>query len=607
LVLPLLGGLGLTLACSRGDETGSTAPDAHVEVGMGEGDGSTAWQEVGDCPTQADDGPIDGGSTDAGTREDGSQTVDGPATVDLENSDEAGDAGTDAEGGPAELEATAVEVRRYAYHLDLASQRMDTELSMWLAPPGGNCVVLPSRSPPSGTGWWDGAPANVTHDGAHIRACSGHAPQTGAAKLSMTVQLREEHDPQTPQVGFYRKTDGAGYAVTELVSWLAGCDRYGPCDKGVGRQAEIEILVDHAPGETVLCPGARRPGLRSTRCSVAGGLQAPLYSGLTIIAHPALTPNEWISDGDTRVVLFETSQQRLSSTLDRAFARGALQYLTKLLGALPYGPELRVAGVPLGWLGLEPPANILLDDALPDQSPRDYARPAQHTFVHELVHQWAGDRTTPAGVHDVVWKEAIAEYLTYLIEESDGQPGEAEATRMGWQRSARLASYWPFALDPEAPPAVLVTNAYSTGPMTLFIQLEPLLGRESLLRGVKSFLREPGVRSMADFREALERESGVSLATYWRAWVEGMGEPPRPVLRIEPGDGLLRVSQMQETSPFPCVVELELEGVTKRTRVEARFDLASPQRVVEARHQLGEPLAKVTIDPDHRLLWLAAP
>jgi hypothetical protein len=80
---------------------------------------------------------------------------------------------------------------------------------------------------------------------------------------------------------------------------------------------------------------------------------------------------------------------------------------------------------------------------------------------------------------------------------------------------------------------------------------------------------------MTDFREALERESGASLATYWEAWVEGMGETH--------------------------------EGVTKRTRVEARFDLVIPQRVVEARHQLGEPLAKVTIDPDHRLLWLAAP
>ena len=58
-----------------------------------------------------------------------------------------------------------------------------------------------------------------------------------------------------------------------------------------------------------------------------------------------------------------------------------LRWMTARFGPLPYGHELRVAGAPTEWLGMEHPANILLRDNLP-LLPKDYANMAMHTLMH---------------------------------------------------------------------------------------------------------------------------------------------------------------------------------------------------------------------------------
>src|SRR6478609_839402 len=107
---------------------------------------------------------------------------------------------------------------------------------------------------------------------------------------------------------------------------------------------------------------------------------------------------------------------------------------------------------------------------------------------------------------------------------------DVRVMRALWRRIGRGA---PYPIRPLAPPAVDLSTwtygGYGAGPMALFVQLEPWLGRAALLDALRPFLAESGARSMDDLRLALEAESGRDLRPYFDAWVFGVSEPVWPI------------------------------------------------------------------------------
>nr|WP_242589532.1 M1 family aminopeptidase [Corallococcus macrosporus] len=262
---------------------------------------------------------------------------------------------------------------------------------------------------------------------------------------------------------------------------------------------------------------------------------------------------------------------------------------------------------------MEHPANILLRDNLP-LLPRSYANMTLHTLMHEIVHQWAGNRTTLASAQDYPWKEAVAEYLTYVFED-EHRGDEAAMTLAYWDRLARTASYHLRPRDTPAPPFLsFVNDIYGTGPMILLVQLESLLGRPQVLAGLQAFLAEPGVRSIEDLRRALEAASGRNLQRYFDTWVDGEGEPDWPYFQVElrqEGALTLTVTQRTQTGKVhPCEVELELQGDApeERRRVTVSYGLepesATAGLTVEG---LDWTVRQVVVDPRSRLVNRRSP
>nr|WP_253899834.1 M1 family aminopeptidase [Corallococcus carmarthensis] len=262
---------------------------------------------------------------------------------------------------------------------------------------------------------------------------------------------------------------------------------------------------------------------------------------------------------------------------------------------------------------MEHPANIILRDNLP-LLPRSYANMTLHTLMHEIVHQWAGDRTTLASAGDFPWKEAVAEYLTYVFED-EHRSEEATWTLAYWDRLARTASYYLRPRDSPAPPFLtFVNDIYGTGPMILLVQLESLLGRAQVLAGLQAFLAEPGVRSIEDLRTALEAASGRDLQRYFDTWVDGEGEPDWPYFQVEwsQADALtLTVTQRTQTGKaYPCEVELELQGEApeQRRRVTVSYGL-EPESATVGLMVEGLPwkVQQVAVDPRSRLVNRRSP
>ena len=522
------------------------------------------------------------------------------------------------DGGPIDADAIdggsiAATVTRYDYRFDLASGEASSRLAVRTDATGTGCVELASRLPlrdlaASSDG--AGAPGLVAGQADHrVTVCGAHTAG-GTFTLEARATVVEGAEPITG-VGLLRAVDWGGNAFSYLLAWIEACDRLGPCDPAPARLAHFTFEVSHGAGDTVLCPGALIPGGETTRCALLGSA-APTYSSFAIAANAGWRRTPLVAAAGVSVATFEAPPGAVTAALDPAAVGGFLDWMTARFGSFPYGDELRIATGPVAWMGMEHPANIVVRDDLLGVMGL-YRDTPLNVVLHEIAHQWAGDRTTLASALDFVWKEAIAEFLVYAYEDERGMAEDVRVMRALWRRIGRGA---PYPIRPLAPPAVDLSTwtygGYGAGPMALFVQLEPWLGRAALLDALRAFLAESGARSMDDLRVVLEADSGLDLRPYFDAWVFGASEPVWPIFDVATAssgsDTTVTVTQVQEGGVvFPCVVEVEVRGATQAKRVAIDFGPAPTSPAASARVTLDEPVTATRVDPDGRLLGWAMP
>ncbi len=498
-------------------------------------------------------------------------------------------------------------VERYALRFDLEARTLVTTLSLDVTV-AGDCFTIPSERDPSSV-LFDGAPATVTRSGDATVLC-GPSLGLGAHEVQATTTV-EQKTYSGLDVGFSDTTDLSGDTFSYLLSWVGGCDHFGPCDDAPDRLVEITYDIDHPAGTVALCPGVLTPGATSTHCELSGA-RAPTYSAYAFAADPAWESAPLVSGGGVDVVLFEVPGGTLRDSIDAPSLASFLDWSTQRFGALPYGSELRLAGAPTVWLGFEHPANIVLDEHLGDTT-LPYASAAQHVTMHEIAHQWAGDATTLASAQDFAWKEAISEYVAYVFEDESRPAGEADASRAYWDGISPGASYHVRPTD-EPPPSVeaFYGDVYGPGPMTLFVQLEPLIGRDAVLTAIAAFLSGGGVRSVDDLRVALETASGEDLGDYFAAWVFGAGAPVWPVFTVtttDVGGGMVEVTVTQSQAggvTFPCRVEIDVAGASATATAEVDFGLHPATSSASVTIPFAEAVTSTSIDPRHRVIDVSA-
>jgi aminopeptidase N len=513
-------------------------------------------------------------------------------------------------GGSPPAGDIAGAVTRYDLSFDLELAKATTTAHLDVATPGGDCLALDYQLGTVDSVAWNAAPAReAAIDGSTLRACGD--PVTAGAPLALSaVATIPEETFLHLDVGFSRKEDLAGGSFSYLLSWVGGCSHFGPCDADPSTLAEHHVEVHHAPGTIALCPGALTAGDTVTRCDVEGTL-APTYSAFALAADPLWERAPFVSAAGVDVVFYEVPGGALAASLDADAVAEFLGWITDLLGPFPYGSELRVAGAPTRWLGFEHPANILLLEDL-DQIDTSYADATMHVLMHEIVHQWAGDRTTLATAQDFVWKEATAEYLAYVFEDERLSVEDASATRVYWDSISLQSAHYPRPIDDPPPPVQsFYGDVYGPGPMVLYVQLEALIGRDAVLEGIVALLAEPGARSVDDLRVALEASSGADLGPYFDAWVRGAGKPEWPTFAVsteQSGDQVTVTVTQQNASgvAYGCVVEVEVAGATESARALVSFGAAPSSSSASATVTLAEPALSTTLDPDHRVVGRAA-
>ena len=514
-----------------------------------------------------------------------------------------GQGGSSGDAGSGPTGAIVATVKHYDYVFDLATAKAISKLSLDVSQ-GGDCYSVSSELSPLNNVKWDDMPAassDVTAD--VLQACGVGVPAGSPLTIGseQTVPIGKFFGLD---VGFSKKKDMAGGDFSYLLSWVGGCDRFGPCDDDPSRMASFHFDVTHPAGTTVLCSGTLSAGDTSTACDVEG---APTYSAFAVVSDTLWERKPFGTFAGVDMVFYEVPTGTLSAALDKTSVGAFMDWLTTLLGPFPYGKELRIAGGPTAWLGFEHPANIVLQEQL-DKLQLGYKNGTMHVLMHEIIHQWAGDRSTLASASDFVWKEATAEYLAYVFEDEARPVGEAAASLAYWDDISLQSKHFPRPTDEPAPEVqTFYGDVYGPGPMVLYLQLEPLIGRAAVLAGIKSFLATPGGRSVTDLQDAMTAASGKDVKPYFDAWVFGKGVPEWPtfaVAAVQAGaEATVTVAQQNASGKlYGCVMEVEIKGATQTARVKIDFGLAPQTAKLSVAVPFTEPVTTVTLDPDHKLI-----
>lgn len=498
-------------------------------------------------------------------------------------------------------------VTHYDYTFDIMSRQAHAELTLEIDQ-GGNCITLPMRATLDDVPTINGDPQSATVGADSIEIC-GSGYETGSTitlGADLTIPLATMG---ASQVGYSVTRDLQGNDFYYLVSWVNGCDRFGPCDNRPDQFATYRFTVTHPAEFDARCPGTiTEVSETQTVCDFdhAGG---PTYSTFGVAAYPAWTQRDKGSWGGVQVTLYDRDSTLIDAAIDPAYHSGFVDWMQQQFGPFPFGSELRVLTAPTYWGGFEHPGNIVLDDFLARDTRSSYWNDTAHTLDHEIVHMWAGDQTTLASTYDFVWKESMAEYLTYVWE-STNSAANGTQTAGAWKSFSAAAAYYPVPLEqPEL--FDYYGDVYGPGPMIFFRQLEVLTSRAQVLAGIQMVLGQQRALSVDELVAALETSTGLDLDAYATAWVRGTGAPgwPRYNVTFTAGAGTSSLALVQTNkgpNPRGCKFHVALRGATPSDEVLVEVNTFSGG--VDQTLQIPTPAFTVTdvvLDPGAECLVYA--
>ncbi len=487
--------------------------------------------------------------------------------------------------GPAQpIVGTAeVEVTHYDYHFDMETREARTTLALTTTTPG-NCFALAMRTEGLRATSIDGeAPISEAHNGSQASFCGIGWPAMSEILLTTTTTVPLA-TWENSQVGYSVSTDIEGNPFSYMVSWIDGCDRFGPCDNTPSAFARYTLTVNHPADHQILCAGKLTPGPTQSVCEFDfdGG---PTYSSFGFAASPSWNRIDMGDWGGIAVSFYDMPSANLAAQVSVDEHKDFTAWMVEEFGPYPYGDEMRFAVGPTFWNGFEHPGDILLNDRLsPGSLGCAYSNPLAHTISHEIAHQWAGDQTTLSGTYDFVWKEAMAEYLVFVHKEERVSQARATRTLRAWKSFSRNSEF--YLVPNERPPLIeYYGDVYGPGPMILFRQLEAIFDRASILTALKTLLGQERAIGVADVKKALENATSSNLDSYFESWVYGQGVPRWPQYRVS-------------TQPVTKGVKVDVE------QLEANKDLFGCAFTISLRGDNDQAMdLRVNLGVDGKALW----
>ncbi|MEP7304615.1 MAG: M1 family aminopeptidase [Acidobacteriota bacterium] len=256
-------------------------------------------------------------------------------------------------------------------------------------------------------------------------------------------------------------------------------------------------------------------------------------------------------------------------------ANEIVRFYGSLLGDAPY-PSFTLALIESELPGGHSPGFFAaLNQPLPTtpyvwrNDPASFEDFPEFFIAHEMAHQYWGQAVGWRNYHEQWLSEGFAQYFAALY--AQRRRGDETFTsvlrqfrRWGMQQSDQGPISLGYRLGHiRGDSRVFRALVYNKSAAVLHM-LRRLVGDEAFFQGVRRFYTELRFRKAgtADFREAMEMETGRSLERFFEKWIYGSTLPRLKVgYRVEPGangqQAIIHVEQLGEVFDVPLTVTLE--------------------------------------------------
>ncbi len=234
----------------------------------------------------------------------------------------------------------------------------------------------------------------------------------------------------------------------------------------------------------------------------------------------------------------------------------------------------------------------------------------QGIIVHELAHQWFGDKVTCRNFNNIWLNEGFATYSEALFAEMYDGKDEFDniiRTRMSGAKKAAGSLY---VVNTDNVSEIFNNNrTYSKGAMVVHM-LRGITGDSVFFEILKSYLNDTllsyGTAVTEDLQRVAERVSGMNLNYFFQEWVYGENYPKYQVSwdKSQAGQNLYDVkvtlSQSVNTNPsyFTMPVEIKITTASGDTTFKAINNAQTQEFHFTVK---GNPL-NITLDPDNKIL-----
>ena len=314
-------------------------------------------------------------------------------------------------------------------------------------------------------------------------------------------------------------------------------------------------------------------------------------------------------DGRTMPIRSYLMPENAAANVPRLSAiKDHISVLASLYGEYPFVDSKY--GIVSSWFsgGMEHPTMTSIGENILSNIPRDITV----LLVHELSHQWWGDRVTMRTWDDIWLNEGFATYseVLYLEKALGRNPGQTlHASYDDGLYGGRLAQ--AVVANP-ADPFAYTGAVYSKGGWFLHM-LRRLVGDDAFFSGLRAYgdAHAWGTATRGELRAIFEQRTGLDLKQFWDQWLE---TPFRPTFRatyrtaLDASSVTLTVTQTQQHTVvhpaagandrpfyvFPLVVRI--------THVDGTFDdvpvpLTGATTVVTVPNPSKKFVAGITLDP----------
>jgi hypothetical protein len=365
-----------------------------------------------------------------------------------------------------------------------------------------------------------------------------------------------------------------------------------------GELGTFQVEVKGPPGFEVVTQGLRHRRASVGESLVTAWKASHPSTGLHLVMGKFVIQTE-VHRGVTVSTYFFPSEQDLSKTYREAVKR-YLDLYGRMLGPYPYGKFAVVENFfPTGY-GM--PSYTLLGR-------RVLRLPfiVKTSLGHEIAHNWWGNSVF-VDADRGNWCEGLTTYVADYHYKEKESPARGREYRLGI-----LRDYYSYVTpESEFPLRAFICRVdrasraigYGKGAM-VFHMLKRLVGEKVFSRSLRRVIRRKTWSKACwdDFRHAFEAESGLSLAWFFRQWVEEKGAPILFLegIRVEKKERGYRVAATirQKGGPYRLLlpVVVTTEGKNRKRRAHER---EVEIRKVEERITISVPSRPVfvEIDPD---------